>query len=589
MEGYLPYLLKPTEVKQAPVIPEKEEKKEVRCLESASKELSARLKNTLERQGIHPRYIDEAKIYVPIGSDINPDIGIDELIKQTETETTALYKGGIGTGIKGNTSENIDPKSVSSNRIAAVYKDKKGVNEKILKKMRKTELTGSSVNFLARANYGIIIDIVPPDDDGIEHLSSLRADASLLTELMASLRTKERQKKPDLFFFSNGGYKFFQYMLSGFIKTSEDLQRTNEKNIQDKIEKDHAATEKELLLEVKRSKWFRLTGNDATRREEEVVDPWESGYDFVNFLESINGCGVFMSGAPEGIDSITFPFNPADKNIVTRLIKLGGVQAMRLAVKAIGRASLSAPIDALLTKNLLPHDTALLASRLFEMANFTTRDLEMMDQKIINETKKMVGQFCQDMSIEYVVNMPDLDVVDSSASLVAQILAQILSDKVGIVEIDTSVMYEGDADPVESPHTSAIKNKDDGILILKTISQMRRLGIIESEAPEAGSHQILTSRYSPRELVPTGIDKFGLKHRRPLRLNINKLKQVYLYPEDDIEKEISNLFRTRALASTEHTNTSNPFGRLTEEFFEKIIPFLKEDSSDLGSLVIDQK
>lgn len=577
MEGYLPYLLRPPEVKQVPAIPEKEEKKEVKCLENASKELSARLKNTLERQGIHPRYIDEVKIYVPIGSDVDPNITIDELIKEHQSKNMAIYKGGIGTGIKGNDTELKDPKGAGNRAISALKKNAAEVSEEILRRMKKEELTGNSVNFLARANYGIIIDIVPPDDDGIEHLSSLKADAKLLMELMRGLRTKEREKKPDLFFFSNGGYKFFQHMLAGFIKTSEDL-RTIKNTYLD-------TTAKEQLLMVKQAKSLKEVKKNVIHREEETADSWDNGYDFVDFLETINGGKIFISGAPEGIESITFPFNPADKNVLTRLIKLTGVAGMRLAVRSLSRVSLTTPIDALLTKNILPHDLALMASRLIEMAHFTTRDLEKMDNTSLLITSKVMARFCNKLTIECVINKPDLEVVDSTDSKVPEILDLIFPGKVGVTETDVSVFYRDKAD--EARHTSAIKEPG-AVEVLQLISAMRKLRVFR-EPPKAGSHTVLTARYRPCEISPSGIDEFGSMSRKLLAIDIDRLTQIINFPKDEEEKKISTLFENQRLAVNKHTNETNPLKLILEQFLERTIPFVAEDNSDLHQHIIEPK
>ena len=319
---------------------------------NASGELSALLKEELGRQ-VNKRYLQGASVFfLPeiLGFERTEEDGGPSLeavlqkVRENNLEV-AVYIGGInwrgGEHLHGTEIIGSKGKPIRKMGIVGLSKELSSdlSHDITIPAVKKEEEKPSALNYFVDAGKAVVITIDPEYQENKIIASSLRSDAIARQTITNHLRNYDI-KDIEVVNWSDGGYKDIQIQFAGYIAIVDDIRyalqngitnRQSLENMERALHNDNDEKTKEgaknaltgLLLKVRNLKnnikSENYTPPEKAHIKQHLREPvFFSGYQALNYFESLRDVDTIRGGAPAIPSELAFPFKSTDKSPLIR-------------------------------------------------------------------------------------------------------------------------------------------------------------------------------------------------------------------------------------------------------------------------------
>jgi hypothetical protein len=302
----------------------------------ASEGCTSGLTALFESHGIEARDRQRIQVWVKKGTEL-VKMSWNEIKAELPQHREAVYGGGIGMGISGNDSEFLDPEGKGEARVAVGDEWERGQRE-LLRKLGKVE-RGMPADFLAAKTIDmeVIFTIMPP-----ENQKGLRA--SLRSDMLARKYLMEQLKQ------AGAGAEEWDWSNSGFKKAMVDraCKATLDLGVRTALRAGKLTVESTPEQVTAAFQWLRQTAPSNQAVFADVLEAWE-------YAQAYAGVDVYMGGAPDGRESLTYPIVASDHNLFRLAFKVLALKAQRKGVGMLGQWEETSPfVQALLEGKPLP-------------------------------------------------------------------------------------------------------------------------------------------------------------------------------------------------------------------------------------------
>ncbi len=508
-------------------------------------------KNCISERNINPANIPTAEIICRGDIDLNSEAGLEEVLnkaakrrpKQKELRI-GFYNSGISKGVEGDAIEKRQPVTWEESlktRVGEVIE--RGMRAQIIPE-EKFENKETAADFLIEEGLDIVIMVVPQPDN---IYSSLAADAVSRGTVLGKLR--ESAITPEIYAFSDGGFKEFQIHFACFTAIIDDLRYAVKRGmISDAVNIDTATLE-EVLSKVKKERqeiqgFDQPDHQDAGKREHLWKKTFTNGLDAIRYLSAQNGADIIIGSAPADVYELAIIplFHP---QLIRRFAQSIARMAVNKSIQTLAHNEHRYAVDTILSGNYFSGNIELFISRLLEIGRARSpkeRDI-IFDDLATRLTRRIMSEKLGKGKIVYLADRSG-DAVDTADG--------------GIIHGESLFFEGGHTLFVEThPELDLCKEKQ-GDIVPAVHEEMKRDGAVAAMHSFAASEKLgllsdddtsgvrIVGRYIPTTGEIIGIDQNGAALRKPCTFILdryNQLLEIRTSLSEDEQKWLSQVER----------------------------------------------
>lgn len=512
----------------------KEKSPVVQRLEKAGNQLSnfTMLRCKSERD-IGPDSAPAAEIIINGNLELPEDADLNEVLSKLQGKKVGLYCPGIGKGIEFADKETQIPLTLKDKTVARANELIGEKLQKVLIPKSKYEQKFTAADFLIDEGFDAVITMTTGKEN---RFSSLAADAIAKKTILTAL--KEAGIRPEMYTFSDGGFKEFQIHLAAFTAILADFRYAAQNGMvnpeADSVQKLLNADVKDLediLLKVKiqkqnESSQDRPEPEKTGQREHLWKKVFLSGYDALNYIDAEKDVDIITGSSPAGVDELA-AIPAYNRFLPLRLAQnLARIALNKIVIEAPARHEDNPLIDKIACGKYLPGNAGLYLSRLFEIGRAKGLSQSEIDtnESACKFTTKLMSEAIGSGKIVYLTDRSG-KMVDTTAGGIINGESLIFGQEHTLfIQTQPGITFT-DKRAVElylPPEHDEIKRVG-AVTTIRALIAASRLDLLTAPLPDGIK---LAGRYIPASIEVTGRDENGARIREPFGFDFKKLQEL---------------------------------------------------------------
>ncbi len=555
-------------------------------LGKASLEMGNLIQNAcIAERNITPANIPTAEIICRDGIGIDGNSTLDEVLQRAASENgekplrVALYNSGISKGIEGDVKASrvsLARKEVLMMKVGDVIE--RGIKGQIIPE-EAFENKETAADFLIEEGVDVAIMVVPRQEN---IYSSLAVDAVARGTVLKKIR--ESAVVPEIYAFSDGGFKEFQIHFAAFTAIADDLRFAAERGMIPNAQLpdiDTAALER-VLSDVKRQwqtapDFDQPTASDAGKREHLWKKTFSNGFDALEYMEAQSGTDIIIGSAPADVYELAII--PAyHSQLVKRFAQSMARLAVNKSIQTLAHNEHRYIVDTILSGNYFSGIIELFISRLLEIGRAKSphdRDFNRDDIAF----KLASNLMAEKLGAGRIIYLADLS-------------GHAVATAAGGITKGESLFFGANHTVLVETHPELDPRNSNGKLVPAVHEELKTDGAVQAMQAFAAASKLellsgdnkvgvqIAGRYIPTSGEIIGIDQNGATLRRPYTFRMDRYRQL-------LERRNSLLPQEQALLSRVETAFNSNLVRVDlqpkfDDVVQKLIPIEVGDGKILN-------